>query len=111
MAQAEAGHTAPAKELGVALLRGKIVSKPRSYSTRDGAKRWATLIALPAEDEFGGSSRVEVRSAARLGEVGDTWAGKVRISGSVRTFRYTDKHTGEELQGNDCSIWLTAVGE
>lgn len=111
MSQAQAGTVAPATlpALAVALIRGRVESKPRTYKDRTGAKVYATLLRLPNPDEFTTLGTVEVNSSEPLGEVGDTWAGKVRISGSVRAFSYADRTSGEMKAGTDVTIRLTAI--
>lgn len=114
MSQAQAGTVAPATPekpaaLAVALIRGRVESKARSYKDRNGGKVYATLLRLPNPDEFTTLGTVEVNSREPLGEVGDTWAGKVRISGSVRPFSYTDRASGEIKSGTDVTVRLTAV--
>ena len=95
--------------LAQALIRGRIVGKPRSFKAQDGSRRYATLIKLPNPSEFDNAGTVEVQSPDQLGEVGDSWSGKVRITGSVRPFQYPDRATGEMKQGVDCTIRLTVA--
>jgi len=93
----------------VATLRGRIVAKARQFSTRDGVRQYATLLRLPALDEFSSAATVEVRSSERLGEPGDTWTGRVTIGGSARSFSYKDKSSGEPRNGVEVTHWLTVA--
>lgn len=110
------GSTAPVSAiapgslgLSQALIRGRIVGKPRKFKGQDGVQRFATIVRLPAPDEFTSPATVEVQSSEHLGEAGDSYAGKVQISGSSRPFSYTDKQSGEIKQGTDVTIRLTAL--
>lgn len=86
----------PGASLLSALVAGKIVSKARSFKTQDG-RIFLTLLKLAAPDEFTSPGTIELRSRAQLGEVGDIWRGKVRITGFGRSFasKRTDPETGE----------------
>lgn len=99
----------PPIAVGVAPVVGRIVTKARRYTTRDGDVQYATVLALPAVDEFSGAQRIEVRSAERLGEVGDLWRGRVRLGGVSRSFTYRDKETGESKSGLDTTVVLTVL--
>jgi hypothetical protein len=108
-AVAEAVKPAGSTLLAVAPLRGRIVGKPRQYKARDGSRRYATVLRLPNPDEFTTLGQVEVDSAEALGDDGDTWAGRVRLSGNVRTFGYVDKTTGEKREGREFAAKLTVL--
>lgn len=95
--------------VNVAHLVGRVASKPRQFTGKDGARLYATLLTLPAPDEYSSAATVEVRSVERLGEVGDEWRGDVRIGGSARSFTYKDKDTGESKRGTEVSIWLNGL--
>jgi hypothetical protein len=114
MTQPHIGNPAPEttpKPLGllVALISGRIVRKARRYKSQDGTQRYATLVKLPNPDEYTNAGTVEVQSAEPLGDPGDQWRGKVRISGSVKSFSYTDRVSGEVKSGEDVSIRLSVV--
>lgn len=110
MAHEPAGSLAPANvPEGVARLTGKVASKPRTYRDREGTQHFATLLKLPARDEFSSASTIEVQSRQRLGEVGDVVYVDVRISGTARPFTYTDRASGEQRSGTDVTIRLTVV--
>lgn len=101
------GQTSP--DLGTALIRGRISGKPRRFVTRDGGVMYETAVTMPAADEWSSPSTVPVRTSQAPGEVGDTFAGRVRIAGSARPFTYTDKVSGESKRGLDFSVYLIAV--
>jgi hypothetical protein len=76
---------------GEVVLSGRIGSKARKV---EGG--FHTLLVLPAPDAFANPQRVEVRSAARLGDVDDDVTITCRVGGyNKRAFDYTDKATGE----------------
>lgn len=112
MTQATTG-TAPepkALPLAVALVRGRLEGKPRKWKDREGRTQYAHLLRLPNPDEFTTLGVVEVTSDESLGEDGETWAGRVRLSGSVRGFNYVDQADGQRKQGRECTIRLAVVG-
>jgi len=95
--------------VNVARIHGRVASKPRRFTTRDGGSLYATLVKLPAADEYSSAATVEVRTVERIGDIGDEWTGDVRIGGSARPFTYKDKETGDSKAGTEVSIWLTGV--
>lgn len=109
MADSTPGRTSP--ELATALIRGRISGKSRKFSTRDGSTLYETPVTLPAPDEWSSPSTLPIRSRERLGDIGETFTGKVRIAGTARPFTYTDKVSGEQRQGTDFSVWLSLATE
>lgn len=112
MSQVATGASAPQTKptpIGCALLRGLIAGKPRSYQDREGNRAWATLLKLPAPDQYSSAQTVEVNSRAQLGSAGQEIEVLVRVGGSSRPFKYTDKDTGEPRQGLEVNIRLVQV--
>lgn len=106
----EATAPAAASTLALALLKGRIVGKPRQWSDGDTGRRiYATRVKLPAPTEFDDSQEVEVRSAQPLGGHGDQVHLKVRIGGWSRRFTYKDKESGQDMTGHETTITLTVV--
>lgn len=98
--------TAPTLALGQALIAGKIVSR-RRVTTQSG-QLILTLLKLAAPDEFTAPQTIEVRSASAIGQVGDTWRGKVEVGGFGRSYDRTDE-TGEKVKVQTAEIRLTVV--
>lgn len=72
------------------LIRGRL-EKSRSYE----GKRYSQIIT-PAPDAYSRPQIVEVRSKARLGEIGDEITVKCVLGGfSRKPYKVTDKQTGE----------------
>jgi len=109
MSQATASADQVKSDLCVLLLRGRIVGKSRQYKTKDGERRFATVLRLPNPDEFTSLGSVEVHSVETLGEDGDSWAGRARLTGSVRTFDYQDRNTGDKKSGREFAAKLTVL--
>lgn len=107
MSQVDAAQTGKPTGAGVALLRGRIAAR-RSISTRDG-RRFLTVVKLPAPDEFTSPQTVEILSSAQLGEVGDTFAGKVQIGGFGRSYQAQDPETGDKRTIQTADVRLTAI--
>lgn len=93
----EVGTRAPALKPGQAVLKGRVVARSRAISTQDG-RRFLTVVALPAPDEFTSPSTVELRSREALGQSGDAVSVVVQIGGFRRSFDLTDQVTGEKVK-------------
>lgn len=85
------------------VIAGKIVSQRRHENKQ------YTVIRCPAADEYSNPSTVEVRSQARLGDVEQFVELDVRISGTLRSFGYTDKNTGEQRRGSEGKVFLDVI--
>ena len=68
-----------------------------------------TLIKTPAEDAYSHPSTIPLRSTARLGSVGDEISVKFRIGGVPRTFKRTDKSTGEITQARTADAYFNVI--
>jgi hypothetical protein len=93
--------------LGVCLLTGRIASR-RRVNTQNGAL-FLTVIKLPAADEFSNPQTVELRSESPLGEVGDTWRGKVQVGGYGRSYAVDDEVTGRKVTVQTANVTLTVL--
>lgn len=68
-----------------------------------------TLIKTPAPDAYSHPSTIAVRSKARLGAVGDEVAITCRVGGVPRTFKRTDKDTGEITMARTADHYFNVV--
>jgi len=109
MAQ-ETGTSAPATTLPncIAFISGRVVAV-RSYKDRDGTRRHAAEIRIPAPDTLSHPGTVEVSSDQPVGEVGEDVRVKVRISGSIERFSYVDQDSGQPKKGQKARHYLNAV--
>ncbi len=86
------------------LVRGKVEA-----SRRFDGKRY-TRIVTPAADAYSRPQVVEVRSVAKLGEVGEETEVTCRLGGYTRkAYRVTDKDTGEQTMVTPVDMTLDAV--
>jgi len=86
------------------LVKGKVEA-----SRRFDGKRY-TRIITPAADAYSRPQVVEVRSVAKLGDVGDETEVTCRLGGYTRKpFRTTDKETGETSMVTPVDLTLDAV--
>lgn len=112
MTQGTPGTTAPGSTTTtpapVASIAGRI-DYARSYRDREGRRVFLTLLKLPAPDQFTSPQTIEVRSTAKLGEVGDSWRGSVRIGGYGKSYSTTDPETGEKRPVRTADNLLTVV--
>lgn len=110
MSQVAPAHSTadPKQTLLTALVAGRISSK-RRYRTRQGQTVYLTILKLAAADEFSSPETIEVRSAQPLGEVGETWRGKVKLGGYARSYNTEDPQTGEKVTVQTADNNLTVV--
>ena len=86
------------------LVRGKVEA-----SRRFDGKRY-TRIVTPAADAYSRPQVVEVRSVAKLGDVGEETEVTCRLGGYTRkAYRVTDKDTGEQTMVTPVDMTLDAV--
>lgn len=99
-------NTAPSAKVVAlqVLVKGKVEA-----SRRFDGKRY-TRIITPAADAYSRPQVVEVRSVAKLGDVGDETEVTCRLGGYTRKpFRTTDKETGETSMVTPVDLTLDAV--
>lgn len=77
---------------GETIIRGKLVGSKRPGGN---GQFWENLIVMPAPDPYSSPSTVSVLSGARLGERDDDVTVRVRIGGYKRSYKATDRETGE----------------
>lgn len=111
MATNEATGTAPVQGQLVAYLRGRV--RARRVSTRQGSRGFATVLALPAADQYSMPQAVEVWSTDALGEVGADVSVKVRIGGYPRSYdvkREDDDGSVRKVTVQTADNTLTVIG-
>lgn len=91
----------------IALMEVRISGK--LLHSRRANQQYYTQLRTPAPDEWSHPSTVEVRSKDKLGETDDVLNLRCRLSGSVRSFQYTDRDTGERKTGFDSKVFLDVV--
>lgn len=96
-------------QMGQALISGKIVAKSRAITTQQGRK-FLTVVALPAADEYSTPQVVELRSNESLGQAGETVRCRVSIGGYRRSFDTQDPHTGEKFRVQSAQVMLDVIG-
>lgn len=110
MSQAATPEASPTKTaLAVALIAGRVRSV-RKYNGREGGV--ATVLVLPAPDEFTQPDVIEVLSPDELAEVGTIWRGKVRVGGYPKSYDTNREGANGELRKitvNTAVIQLHAV--
>ncbi len=86
------------------LVKGRIEAARRHNEAR------YTRIATPAPDPYSRPQIIEVRSKAPIGQKGDEVAITGKLGGYVgKPFRFTDKETGEIIQGQSVTMTLDLV--
>lgn len=91
---------------GVCALSGRIHSQS-SYRSQTG-RVFVTVVKLPAPDAYSTPQTVELRSAERLGDVGEDWTGRVRVGGYGRTYTKTGPD-GESVRVLTADNHLTVI--
>lgn len=79
----------PSIKLGEAVLVGRL------QRIRKIGDKYLHLLILPSNDNYTSPQTVEVTAESRLGEVESEIRVKVRLGGFRRSYRATDKETGE----------------
>lgn len=82
----------PALKMGESIIRGKLVGAKRPTGN---SQWWQNLIVMPAPDPYSAPSTVEVLSTSRLGDRDEDITVRVRIGGYRRSYKSTDRETGE----------------
>ena len=82
----------------------------RIDATRTHEKQRFSRVLCPAPDPYSRPQVVEIRSRSPLGAKGDEIKALCTLGGFTRkTFRYTDKETGEVLQVTPVDMTLDLV--
>lgn len=111
---AVAAVSTPGAQQGVSqkLAYGETYVKGRLIGARrPGAQGglWSHLVILPAPDEYSSPATIEILSKQRLGERDEDVTVKVRIGGYKRSYKSTDRETGEIKQVQTADNKLFAV--
>lgn len=69
----------------------------------------STLVKTPAPDAYSHPSTLELRSKARIGQIGEEIAVACRLSGVPRKFNRTDKSSGEVIAVKTADMYLHVV--
>lgn len=96
----------PAKQYGLSTIRGRLVGARRPSGN---AQFWENILVLPAPDEYTSPSTVCVLSKHRLGEREEMVIVDVRIGGYKRSYRATDRETGEQRSVQTADVKLFAI--
>lgn len=110
MSNAPTVEAAPTKgralQLGEAILQGRLQSVRKA-----GTAGFSHLLVLPAPDAYSSPATVEIMATNRLGASEDDIRVRVRIGGYRRTYKATDKDTGEVRNVTTADNRLFAVEE
>jgi hypothetical protein len=75
------------------LVVGRLIQQ-RRIATNQGA-RVLSLVAIPSSDPYTSPQVVELESTQKIAEKDDDITVVCRVGGYRRSFKYTDKETGE----------------
>ena len=95
-------------QMGQALISGKVIAKSRAINTGNGRK-FLTVVALPAADEFSTPQVIELRSNEPMGAQGEPVRCKVSIGGYRRSYDQTDPHTGDKFKVQTAQMVLDVI--
>lgn len=82
----------PALKMGETIIRGKLIGAKRPQG--NGAF-WENLLVMPAPDPYSSPATISILSGQRLGERDEDVTVRVRIGGYRRSYKATDRETGE----------------
>lgn len=88
-------------------VSGRVVSVRRVQGA-NGAF-FVTLLTPPAPDAYSSPQTVELNSSRRLADKGEDVMVPVQIGGFRRTYRATDKDTGEQTNVMTADVRLTVI--
>lgn len=88
---------------------GQTIIKGRIENVRKAGTLFLHRLILPAADAYSAPACIEIRASRRLGDSGDDWSGVVQLGGYRRSYRATDRETGEIRQIMTADNTLTAV--
>jgi len=88
----------------------RVTIKGRCDRVRRYENRFFTVVTTPAPDEYSRPSVLEIRSAQRFAEPGETFTVDALLSGFAgRSYQVTDKDTGERRTVNPVNLFLDLV--
>lgn len=82
----------PSLKMGETIVRGKIIGAKRPQG--NGAF-WENLVVMPAPDPYSSPATISILSGQRLGDRDEDVTVRVRIGGYRRSYKATDRETGE----------------
>lgn len=85
-----------------------VVSGKVESHRKFGGKSYTCLVC-PSGDEFVGPAVLEIESASKLADVGDTWRGLCAARGSRHSYEMKDKETGELVKIKTARHYVVAV--
>lgn len=91
--------------------RNKLVLSGRVESVRKVDDYYSHQVMLPADDEFSAPQTVELRASRKVFEKGEDFSVPVSLRGYRRSFKYTDRETGEQKQGEEYRAYLLFLGD
>lgn len=91
-AVAELPASKPTAKFCETYLRGRLVAAKRPNGN---GQFWQSLMIMPAPDAYSSPATVELLSTKRLGERDEEITVKVRIGGYRRSYKATDRETGQ----------------
>lgn len=101
---------APVPNLKTTALQNMLVHVAgRIESSSKYQDSFTTLVKTPAPDAYSHPSTIELRSKARLGQIGDEIAVVGRLTGVPRKFNRTDKSSGEITMVKTADMYLHLV--
>ena len=95
-------------KLGHVVLRGRLVSARRPSQN---GQYWTHLMVLPAPDPYSSPSTVEILATRRLGERDEDVEVECRVGGYKRSYKSTDRETGEVRQVQTADVKLFALDD
>lgn len=81
-----------AVKVGEAVIRGKLIGAKRPSGN---GQFWENLMVMPAPDPYSSPATISVLSTQRLGDRDEDITVRVRIGGYRRSYKATDRETGE----------------
>lgn len=110
MSTAAAVQSAPASvpskiQVGQVLVVGKLMKIQKA------GQMYEHLVIQPAPDEYSSPATLSILSKLRLGQVDDQVRVLCRLSGFRRTYKMTDRETGEVMTRTTADNKLFAVDE
>lgn len=106
VADLPASAKSPALKVGEAVIRGKLVGAKRPQGN---SQWWENLLVMPAPDPYSSPATVSVLSSQRLGDRDDDITVRVRIGGYRRSYKATDRETGEIRNVQTADVKLYAI--
>ena len=86
------------------LVQGQIEKSSSKFE-----ENFYTDITLPANSPYDPPAHVTIRSIKPIGKVGSEFEAVCQLGGYVRRYEYTDKSTGQRVQGRTVNMSLRLV--